>query len=192
MVRRSTAACSGLGAFGLLSQLITVWQTRAAPRNPTRTTKHHRDFTAADSHRTGQCPSAAAGFLWRAPLIDRSAQQPHCPQVSCFDHTLSCSTRPIRWLWSIRSAIGSADPEAGDAIRLLSVVQRGSLLVTRTDEKTSGTRAQRRIPFTIRSVVCFGVRLAHVRGSASDAFNMTATVLSISPQGIPTRVAFRF
>lgn len=189
--------CSGLGAFGLLSQLITVlWQTRAQHHGIRRALRSAIAISLLLIHIALASVLLPLRISFLAStfgsIVPRAAAT--LPPSELFpDHTLVMlnAPDPLVAVYSVSYRFLQTQ-KLGDAIRLLSVVQRGSLLVTRTDEKTLVLEPSEGFLHDPLSSVFRSPSLPMSVGQQVTLSNMTATVLSVSPQGIPTRVAFRF
>lgn len=189
--------CSGLGAFGLLSQLLTVLcSQRAVHTGAARRLRTLAVIAIVLVHivLASALLPLRISFLAKTigTTVPRAAET--LPPSELFPgRTLVMvnAPDPLVAVYSVSYRFLQAQ-KLGDAIRLLSVVQRGELLITRTDEHTIILEPTEGFLHDPLSSVFRSPSLPMTVDQQITLSNMTATVLAISPQGTPTRVAFRF
>lgn len=189
--------CSGLGAFGLLSQLLSVlWTTRAQHSGLTRGLRTLTIIGIVFIHIVLASVLLPLRISFLAKTLGNTVPRAAAtlPPSELFpSRTLVMvnAPDPLVAVYSVSYRFLEAQ-KMGDAIRLLSIVQRGELEITRTDEHTLILAPSEGFLQDPLSSVFRSPSLPFHVAEQITLSNMTATILEVSPTGIPTRVAFRF
>jgi len=188
---------SGVGAFGLLGMLaVRLWEIRTSPSALRRLLCKLGLGAIVLVHvvLAGLLLPYRISFLSKTfgQLVPRAAQS--LPPSELFpSRTLVMVNAPDPLVATYAVAYRYlADHKMGDSIRLLSAVLRGTLLVTRVDDYALILEPSEGFIQEPLSRVFRSPALPMQVGEQVKLHNMTATVLAVTPQGVPIRVEFRF